>query len=162
VAAASVGKAAVWGATTFYPDAASLGKLPDILDKLWQTVLMAVAATTTAGVVAGALALLGARVTRPNRAVGVAVRAFASFFRNFPLVGWAMILLLAFGQSKLTGYLALTLGSVGFLTRAFVETIDEVGAGPIEALRATGAGYAPVVGQAIVPASLPLMVSWLL
>ena len=50
-----------------------------------------------------------------------------------------MILLFSFGQSSLTGYFALFFGSFGFLTRAFIETIDEVSGSSVEALGATGA-----------------------
>jgi phosphonate transport system permease protein len=162
VAATSVVQAAGWIVEYFYPDAHAIEKLPDILGKLWDTVLMAVAASTAGAVVASALAIAGARTTGPNLYVGLAVRAVASFCRNSPLVGWAMILLLAFSQSKMTGFLALSCGSVGFLTRAFVETFDEVGASPIEALRAAGAHPLHVISQAILPASLPLMMSWVL
>jgi phosphonate transport system permease protein len=158
----SIFKAISWGVTSFYPDAASLKDLPDILFKLWQTVLMAIAATTIAAVFAIGLALAGSRTTRKSWVFGIVVRGIASFFRNFPLVGWAMLLMLSFSQSLLTGYLALVFGSVGFLTRAFLETLDEVGNSPVEALQATGAGYLHLVFQAILPASLPLMVSWLL
>jgi len=158
----SVSKAITWGASNFYPDARSMQDLPNVLDKLWETVLMAIAATTTASVMAVVLALLGSKTTRIHPLFTIPVRAFASFFRNFPLVGWAMVLMLAFSQSQLTGYLALVFGSVGYLTRAFMETIDEVGVSSIEGLQATGAGYFHIVFQAILPASLPLMISWLL
>lgn len=162
VALTSVVNASGWIVENFYPDAHSLEKLPDILQKLWDTVLMAIAASTTAALFATSLAIAGANATRPNAYAAMAVRAIASFFRNFPLVGWAMVLLLAFSQSKMTGFLALTLGSIGFLTRAFVETFDEVGATGIEALRATGAHPLHVITQAMLPASLPLMLSWVL
>ena len=158
----SISQAITWGASNFYPDARSMQDLPNILHTLWVTALMAIAATTTASVLAVFLALLGSRTTRFSPVFSVGVRAFASFFRNFPLVGWAMVLLLAFSQSALTGYLALFFGSIGYLTRSFMETIDEVGSGPIEALRATGAGYFHIIFQAVLPASLPLMISWLL
>lgn len=158
----SIGKAIVWGVSNFYPDARSMNDLPDILRQLWETVLMAIAATTTAAAAAIFLALLGSRTTRIHPVASIGVRAFASFFRNFPLVGWAMVLMLAFSQSQLTGYLALLFGSVGFLTRAFMETLDEVGSSPVEALQAAGAGYLHIIFQAVLPASLPLMISWLL
>jgi len=158
----SIGKALAWGAANFYPDAKSLQQLPDILVTLWQTMLMAIAATTLAAILVGVLAFAGARTTRVSPIVTLAVRGIASFFRNFPLVGWAMVLMLAFSQSQLTGCLALIFGSVGFLTRAFLETIDEVGDSPVEALRSSGAGYLPIAFQAILPASLPLMISWIL
>jgi phosphonate transport system permease protein len=155
-------KAVVWGGTNFYPDVKALEKLPDLLHKLGDTVLMSIAATTIAAVFAGLLALLGSRTTRWNSWAGIVVRAIASLFRNIPLVAWAMVLMLAFSQSKLTGYLALFCGSLGFLTRAFIETIDEVGNNPVEALQATGAGYFPIIFQAVLPSCMPQMISWLL
>lgn len=73
-----------------------------------------------------------------------------------------MVLMISFSQSPLTGYLALFFGSLGFLTRAFMETIDEVGNNSIEALQATGASYFHIIFQAVLPASMPQMISWLL
>jgi phosphonate transport system permease protein len=159
---ASIGKALVWGVSNFYPDAHSLTKLPDIAWKLRDTVLMSVAATTVAAVFALTLAVVGSRTTRINIVFSVIARGLASVFRNIPLVAWAMILMLAFSQSLLTGYLALFFGSVGFLTRAFIETIDEASVHAVEALQATGASYSSIILQAVLPSSLPQMVSWLL
>ncbi len=158
----SILKAFVWGATNFYPDAHALTRLPDILQKLWETVLMSIAATSVAAVFAVMLALIGSRTTRINGFFSVAARGLASIFRNVPLVAWAMILMLAFSQSQLTGYLALFFGSLGFLTRAFIETVDEASMNAVEALQATGAGYFSIILQAVLPSSLPQMISWLL
>ena len=158
----SVVKAFIWGASNFYPDSHSLTKLPDIAQKLWETVLMSVASTMTAAVFATLLALMGSRTTRINRFFGIVARGLASVFRNIPLVAWAMILMLAFSQSLLTGYLALFFGSLGFLTRAFMETMDEASMHAVEALQATGASYPSIVLQAVLPSSLPQMISWVL
>ena len=152
----------VWGASNFYPDAKSMTKLPDILIKLKDTVLISIASTTVAGVFSLLLALMGSRATRINKFFTVVARGIASLFRNIPLVAWAMVLMLAFSQSSLTGFLALFLGSIGFLTRSFMEAIDEVSDNIIEALKATGASDLHIVFQAILPSSLPQIVSWLL
>ncbi|MGA7975261.1 MAG: ABC transporter permease subunit [Pseudolabrys sp.] len=158
----SIGKAIAWGMRNFYPDAHSLTKLPDIAEKLWETVLMSVASTTVAALFATVLAMVGSRTTRINGVFSVLARGLASVFRNIPLVAWAMILMLAFSQSQITGYLALFFGSLGFLTRAFIETVDEASIDAVEALRATGASYLSIVLQAVLPSSLPQMISWLL
>lgn len=158
----SIGKAFVWGLKNFYPDARSLTRLPEIARKLRDTVLMAIAASTVAAIFALMLAIVGSRTTRINGFFSAFARGLASVFRNIPLVAWAMILMLAFSQSLLTGYLALFFGSLGFLTRAFIETIDETSIHTMEALQATGASYPAIVVQAVLPSSLPLMVSWLL
>lgn len=158
----SIIKAFVWGITNFYPDAASLVKLPDLLQKLKDTILASIASTMLAAGFALFLSLLGSRTTRLNGVFTLFCRGIASLFRNIPLVAWAMVLMLAFSQSQLTGYLALFCGSLGFLTRAFMETIDEVGNSSVEALQATGAGYFHIVFQAVIPSGMPQMISWLL
>ncbi|ATW26640.1 PhnE/PtxC family ABC transporter permease [Candidatus Formimonas warabiya] len=155
-------KAIAWGLSNFYPTPESFKKLPDMLIKLRETVLMSIAATNIAAIFALFMALSGSRTTRINSAFSIISRGIASLFRNIPLVAWAMVLMLAFSQSPLTGYLALFCGSFGFLTRAFMETIDEVGSNAVEALQATGAGYFHIVFQAVLPSSMPQMISWLL
>ena len=155
-------KALIWGISNFYPDAASMTKLTGILLKLRDTVLMSITSTTVAAVLAMLLALAGSRTTRINSLSSIVTRGIASLFRNIPLVAWAMVLMLAFSQSPLTGYLALFIGSLGFLTRAFMETIDEASNNSVEALQATGAGYFHIIFQAVLPSSMPQMISWLL
>jgi phosphonate transport system permease protein len=73
-----------------------------------------------------------------------------------------MIFLISFGQSSFTGFLALFFYSFGFMSRVFIETIDEASGSAVEALKAAGASYSQVVAQAVVPASLPQFVSWML
>ena len=90
------------------------------------------------------------------------VRAVASLFRNIPVVAWAFILLFSFKQSEFTGFFALFLTSFGYLTRCFLESIDEMGSGPVEALRAAGATYGQIVAQAVIPMSITSVVSWVL
>ena len=158
----SIYKAVIWGTGNFYPDARSMRILPEIFPKLQETVLMSIAATTIAAILALSLSLFGSKTTRINWIFSILSRGIASLFRNIPLVAWAMVLMMAFNQSPLTGYLALFSGSLGFLTRAFMETIDEVGLNSIEALQATGAGYFHIIFQAVLPASMPQMISWLL
>lgn len=155
-------KAFEWGASNFYPDAEAMTKLSDILIKLKETVLMSIASTAVAAVFSLALGLLGSRVTRLNNLATIISRGIASLFRNVPLVAWAMVLMLAFSQSDLTGFLALFFGSIGFLTRAFMESIDEVSDDIIEALKATGASNVHIIFQAILPSCMPQIVSWLL
>jgi ABC-type phosphate/phosphonate transport system, permease component len=158
----SIVEAITWGVSNFYPDAKAMLKLPAMLVKLRETILMSIAATTVASIFALLLSLAGSRTTRLNGIFSVISRGIASLFRNIPLVAWAMVLMLAFSQSALTGYLALFCGSLGFLTRAFIETIDEVSKNAVEALSATGAGYIPIIFQAVLPSSMPQIISWLL
>jgi len=155
-------RAFIWGVTSFYPDGKSMRRLPEILTKLWDTMLISVASTMVAAILSLFLALAGSRTTRVHAFFTVLARGIGSFFRNMPLVAWAMVLMLAFSQSSLTGFLALFFGSLGFLTRAFMETFDEVGEEVVDALKATGAARPHITSQAVLPSSMPQMVSWLL
>ncbi|MBO0453503.1 phosphonate ABC transporter, permease protein PhnE [Candidatus Enterococcus murrayae] len=151
-----------WLFINFVPTEASLEYLPMILTKLWQTMLMSVTATTTAAIFALFMAIFGSRETGIHPLVKGFAHVLASFFRNMPIVVWAMILLLSFKQSEFTGYLAIFFATFGYLTRAFMETIDEIAGSTIEALTATGASYFQVIFQGVLPMVGSQLISWVL
>ncbi|UOE94890.1 MULTISPECIES: ABC transporter permease subunit [Bacillaceae] len=159
---ASFPKAIEWGFTNFYPNAKSLERLPNILDKLLETLLVSIAATTIAGIFALFFAIAGSNTTKVNGFLSTISRGFATLFRNIDIAAWSMILLFSFGQSSLTGFFALFFVSFGFLTRAFIEVIDESSINSVEALQATGATYFSTIFQSVIPSSIPQMISWLL
>jgi phosphonate transport system permease protein len=108
------------------------------------------------------LAILASNTTRPHRLVSAPVRFLASLCRNIPVVAWAMIFLLSFGQNVLTGLLALFVGTVGYLARAYAEIIEETAESSVEALHASGASWLQTVSQAVLPSALPQITSWML
>ncbi|MGN0038561.1 MAG: PhnE/PtxC family ABC transporter permease [Coriobacteriales bacterium] len=151
-----------WMLAEFMPTPESLEKLPAILEALLETVLVSVAASAVAALLAYILAVLGSRSVGLGGPFPLLARGIASLFRNIPVVAWALILLFSFKQSEFTGFLALLLTSFGYLTRCFLESIDELASGPVEALRACGAGYLQIIACAVIPLSLTSVVSWLL
>jgi phosphonate transport system permease protein len=155
-------KAVSWIAANFMPDAKALKILPKAFMKLSETVLVSVMATVLAATAAFMLALLASKTTRPHPVVSGAVRLFASLCRNIPVVAWAMIFLLSFGQRPITGLLALLIGTVGFLARAFTEAVDETAESAVEAVRAAGADWGQTITQAVIPSILPQVTSWML
>jgi phosphonate transport system permease protein len=155
-------KAFGWMADNFVPNTRALRNIGKIGLKLAETALVSVMATVIAAAVAFCLAILASRTTRPHPAVSIAVRLVASLCRNIPVVAWAMILLLSFGQNVLTGLLALFIGTLGYLTRAFTEVVDEAAKSPVEALTASGATWLQTVAQGVIPSILPQTASWML
>lgn len=152
----------VWLAQNFLPTAESLEKLPKILTALWKTFLGAAAAALVSAALAYLLALMGSRTVGFGGFVQLLVRAVATIARNVPNVAWAFILIFSFRQSEFTGFLVLFMKSFGFLLRSFMENIDEVPEGVIEALRAVGATRLQIVAHAIIPVTMPQVTSWLL
>lgn len=155
-------EAAVWIANKLVPDAEAFTRLPNILDKLMETALLSVAVTTIAAVVAFAFSLFGSKTLKFNGIINQIVRMIAAFFRNVPDVVWAMLLMFSFGQNILTGFFALFFTTFGMLTRSFIETIDEVSSECVKALDATGANFAQIVFQGIIPSSVTGVITWIL
>lgn len=151
-----------WFLSEFAPTADSLSKLDAVLPALGSTILASIASSCTAAVLAYACAVLGSRSVGVGGPVPLIVRGIASLFRNIPVVAWAFLLLFSFKQSEFTGFFALFLGSFGYLTRCFLESVDEMGAGPVEALRAAGASYGQIVAQAVIPITITAVVSQVL
>ncbi|PDW04953.1 phosphonate ABC transporter, permease protein PhnE [Candidatus Viridilinea mediisalina] len=158
----AIPRAFSWATTHFIPDEAAWRRLPRILEKLFETILMAVSSATTASALGLVVALLGATTTRPHPWFSLPARGIASIFRNIDVSAWALILLFSFGQSTYTGFFALFFVTFGFIVRVMVETIDEVGMASVEALRATGANYLTIISQSVIPACLPQLISWVL
>ncbi|AKP68402.1 phosphonate ABC transporter permease [Companilactobacillus ginsenosidimutans] len=160
--ALSIPKAFSWLLINFQPTQNSMSYLPQIMTKLFETVLMSIASVVVAGIIAIFFAIVGSKATGINKFTQILVRGIASFFRNIPLVAWAMILLFSFKQSNFTGFLALLLMTVGFLMRAFMEIIEDEAGEAMLALKATGASYFQVIFQAVIPQIIPSLISWIL
>ncbi|WP_295219367.1 phosphate/phosphonate ABC transporter permease [Ruminococcus sp.] len=160
--AASFPKAFVWIAENLVPDEMAMKRFPKILDKLIETALLSVSVTVIAAIFAFFFSLFGSKATGFYGIVNRIVRILAAFFRNVPDVVWAMLLMFSFGQNILTGFFALFFTTFGLLTRAFIETIDEVSASCIEALHASGANFIQTVFQGIIPSTITGIVTWVL
>lgn len=152
----------VWLFQNFMPTASSFERLPKILAALWKTFLGAAAAAMVSALLAYALALMGSRTVGFGGVVQFLVRAVATITRNIPNVAWAFILIFSFRQSEFTGFLVLFMKSFGFLLRSFLENIDEVEQGAIDALRASGATRLHIIVHAVIPLTITQVVSWLL
>ena len=106
--------------------------------------------------------MIGSRVSGFGNPLQLVIRACATVLRNIPTVAWGFLLLFSFKQAEFTGFLALFFKSLGFLTRTFMETIDEVDSGSIEALKATGATRLQVIVHGVIPMTTTQIISWIL
>lgn len=150
-----------WMGVNLIPDAAALENLPKVLERLWETIVLSVFASTTAAVLAFFFAIFGSETTKRNNFVAYGARFIASVFRNIPVVAWALVLVISFGHNVVTGYFALFFSTFGSLVRMFMETIDEASSEGVEALNATGATYFQMIFKGVLPDTMPQMLSWL-
>lgn len=134
----------------------------EILKGILQTVSMAIVATIVAAVISIFLAFLGANATCPWKPLRKVIRLVASLQRNIPSMIWVFMLIMAFGIGNVVGVLALLIQSCGFLTRAFIETVDEIGDESLEAMKSVGAGRFTILTQVVIPACMTGVLSWVL
>jgi len=152
----------IWLFKNFIPTERSLSYLGAISFQLWRTLLIAIASTICAGFFSLFFAILGAKPTAPAPYWRLVIRLGASLVRNIPVVAWSMILLFSFKQSDFTGFLALFFMTLGYLTRAFTETIEDLDPDKLSALRAVGATYTQCVFCGVLPEVATTLRSWLL
>ena len=127
-----------------------------------ETILLALTSTLISSVFALIMSVIGSETVGISRAAAFAVKLTASFFRNMPVVAWSLLLLFSFKQSQFTGLLSLTFITFGYLTRSFMETIDEVAGDVVEALKATGASWWQIIFQGVITSVSSQLVSWVL
>ena len=159
----SVPAAVAWMFQNFCPTMSSFGQLGIIVAQAVSTVFDALAATMLAALLGIVLSVLGcSSVGVENGVVRGVIRIFANVFRNVPMIAWALLLLLSFKQNEFTGFLALFLATFGQITRFFLDTLDEIPSGPVEALRSCGASFWQIVFQAGLPLAVAELMSWTL
>ena len=121
-----------------------------LADGMFESVQMALAATLAGLLLSVPLGLAAARNLAP-RPVYLAARGFIVLGRTLHEVIIAIFFVKLFGFGPVAGLLTLAFASAIFLGKMLAEDIENVRGGPVEAVRATGAGFGQTVVYAIVP-----------
>jgi phosphonate transport system permease protein len=115
---------------------------------------------TTIGLVLSLLITpFAARNLSPHRLVYEAARVVIAFTRTIPSFIFALYMVVVVGLGPYPVALALAIHSVGTLGKLFAETIEDMDMGPVNALRAAGAGRLQVFLHAVLPGVAPSFVS---
>ncbi|MEO5692536.1 MAG: phosphonate ABC transporter, permease protein PhnE [Usitatibacter sp.] len=131
--------------------------LPQILAPLLETIHIATLGTAISVVLSIPIAFLAARNTTLNSFTWVVGRAILVASRSVNTIIWGLVFVAIFGPGPLAGVAAVAARSVGFLAKLIAEAIEEADAGPIEAVRATGAGTAQVYLIGVLPQVIPVV-----
>src|SRR5215468_776921 len=129
-----------------------------VLGATLETVQMALAGTFLALLVAFPVGFLAARNTTPHPLVYHAVRGVLNFLRTIPDLALGLVFVAAVGP----GTLALAIHTATVLGKLLSESVENIDEGIIEAIRATGAGYAQILSFAVLPQILPDLISFTL
>ncbi|MGD6774250.1 phosphonate ABC transporter, permease protein PhnE [Sutcliffiella horikoshii] len=132
--------------------------LPLIID----TIFFAVIGTYISAILAFVFGILLSDQTNKIGWLRFIVRLFLSFLRNVPILVWAALLIYIFGIGNMVGLIALIFATLGFLSRSYAESINEIAGSKLEALRASGASYLQIIFHGLIPEFIPSWINWTL
>jgi phosphonate transport system permease protein len=133
-----------------------------VLGATLETVQMALAGTYLALLVAFPVGFLAARNTTPNPLVYGILRTVLNLLRTIPDLALGLLFVAAVGLGAFAGTLALAIHTATVLGKLLSEAVENIDEGVVEAIRATGAGYAQILSFAVVPQILPDLISFTL
>lgn len=145
--------------TVFLESQLSTDTMQNVLYQLLVTFCLGVLSTIFGAILAFFCALLCAKNLAPS-ALANTIKSLVALVRAVPTVLWVLIFAVSAGLGSVAAVIGLTFHSFAYLTKVYAESIEEVDAGTLEALRASGAGFWQIVFQAILPSSISRMVAW--
>ena len=127
--------------------------LDGILESLWMTVT-----STVIGIILSVPVGLGAARNLASKPVYLFCRAILAVSRTFPEVILAIFFVKLFGFGPFAGFLALSVGTIGFYGKLLAEDIEDMDPGQAEAVKATGARWLQWLNYAVQPQVMPRMI----
>jgi phosphonate transport system permease protein len=88
-------------------------------------------------------------------------RATMSLIRAIPGLVWFIILIPLAGVTPFTGVLAITVDTIGYLGRLFTDELEEIGDGPIEGIRSTGASRTQIISFGMLSQVFRQFIAWI-
>jgi len=122
----------------------------DIWIGIQESLTMAITATMVGIVISIPFGIGAARNIVPMP-VYLICRSVIAISRSLHEVVVAILLVALVGFGTFAGFLTLSFATIGFLSKLLAEDIEDIDPAPLEAIRATGAGW----GQALIYAILP-------
>lgn len=124
-----------------------------ILESLWMTVT-----STVVGIALSIPVGLGAARNLAWRPVYYFCRGILAVSRTFPEVILAIFFVKLFGFGPFAGFLALSVGTIGFYGKLLAEDIEDMDPVQAEAVKATGARWLQWLNYAVQPQVMPRMI----
>ncbi|WP_461215138.1 PhnE/PtxC family ABC transporter permease [Lacticaseibacillus sp. GG6-2] len=135
----------------------------DSVAKLAVALLQSIALALVTTVLGAALGLVCGLMAAQNiapRWLATIVKSVMAFVRAIPTILWVLIYSVALGLGPDAAVVGLTFHSMAYLAKVYANTIEEIPAQTIEALKASGCGLLPVLTQAVLPSLASRLLSW--
>ncbi len=139
----------------FPPD--FISRFDAIVDGMFESVWMTVTSAAVGVVISIPIGVGAARNIAPLP-VYCGCRLILAVSRTFPEVILAIFFVKLFGFGPFAGFLALSVGTVGFYAKLLAEDIEDIDTGQAEAVHATGASWLQWLNYAVQPQVMPRMI----
>ena len=140
---------------------------PGVGQDTWSLLLRALVTSISLGLLTTILGALFAFFIAMGAARNLApawlantIKAVMAFIRAIPTILWVLIYSVVMGLGASAAVVGLTFHSIAYLVKAYSESIEATPAETIEALKASGVRFWPIVFQAILPSIIPALLSW--
>ena len=124
-----------------------------ILESIWMAII-----STVAGIALSVPIGLGAARNLAPFWVYITCRSIIAGSRTFPEIILAIFAVKLFGFGPFAGFIALSLGTIGFFAKLLAEDIENSSESQAEAVKATGANWFQWINYAIQPQVMPRMI----
>jgi len=140
--------------------------LKDVINAIFETIFMALLATTIATIFAIPLSFLAASNITKRGCLGNGIynvsRGIFNILRAWEPMVMVVIAALIVGFGAYAGVIALVIVTTASLGKMFSEAVESIDPGPIEALTATGSNRTQVIIYAVVPQIVPDFLSYII
>jgi phosphonate transport system permease protein len=130
-----------------------------ILQGIYETLMMALLATTVGALLAVPISFLAARNlmgTNPlSLGIYTIIRTILNIIRSIEPLIMAIVFVILVGLGPFAGMIAITLHTVAALGKLYSELIEGIDPGPVEAIRATGANWLNTIRYGVIPQIVP-------
>jgi phosphonate transport system permease protein len=130
----------------------------ELLRPIWDTITIATLGTMAAIIFSLFVAFLAAKNTSPHPILRQLALLIIVTSRSVSSLIWAIILVIIMGPGVMAGIIAISLRSVGFVSKLLYESIEEIDKNQVEAVEATGASKFSTLIYSVVPQVFPSFV----
>jgi len=141
--------------------ALNLAGLPEIVYQLFISIAVGIAGLVIGCVLSFVLAFMAAENVTFSKTISVIIKSFISIIRAVPSLVLILMIVASLGFGYTSAVVGLVFSSMGYLTKAFIATIEEQDDAIIEALKATGASKLQMMVHGLWPNVKNSFTSWI-
>lgn len=141
--------------TGFFPPIITV----DVLAGVFESVIMALTATTFGVVLGLVIAVLSTNLLIRFAPLSFLLRGFVVLMRGVPDIVYALVFVAALGLGPFAGFLALAISCTALAAKFFTDALQKVDPAPLRALEATGANRLQVFVSGVWPQFMPSFIA---